>query len=84
MGKIQLRSEAYDGEFLSKLTTSNFISYTTCFGYYNIAEYTVNVLKNTFPFLFLNIMVNRVRIHKMLNRIANREDPDKTASSEAV
>ena len=29
-------------------------------------------------------MVIRARIHKMLVRIANREDPDQTAPSEAV
>ena len=26
----------------------------------------------------------RVRIHKMLIRLANREDPDQTASAEAI
>ena len=42
-------------------------------------------ISNTFPFLFSNqIMVIRAGIHKMLARIANREDPDQTASSEAV
>ena len=42
-------------------------------------------ISNTFPFLFLNKMVAfRAGIHKMLVRIANREDPDQTASSEAV
>ena len=46
----------------------------------------VNVLKFwTFFFLFSNkMMVIRAGIHKLLIRIANREDPDKTASSEAV
>ena len=34
-----------------------------------------NKILNTFPFLFSN---------KLLVRIANREDPDQTASSEAV
>ena len=28
------------------------------------------------------MLVNRAGIHKMLDRIANREDPDQTASSE--
>ena len=47
---------------------------------------TVNVLKFlTLFFLFSNkILVNRAGIHKMVVRIANREDPDQTASSEAV
>ena len=40
---------------------------------------------NTFFFLFSNkIGVIRGGIHKMLVRIANREDPYQTASSEAV
>ena len=30
------------------------------------------------------MLVIRAGIHKMLVRIANREDPDQTASSEAV
>ena len=39
------------------------------------------------PFLFLfsnAILVIRAGIHKMLVRLANRYDPDQTASSEAV
>ena len=32
----------------------------------------------------LQVLVNRAGIHKMLVRIANREDPDQTASEEAV
>ena len=40
---------------------------------------------NNFLFLFSKMMlVIRAGIHKMLVRIANREDPDQTASSEAV
>ena len=40
---------------------------------------------NTFLILFSNKMLGfRAGIHKMLVRIANREDPDQTASSEAV
>ena len=40
---------------------------------------------NTFLFLFSNKMeVIRAGIHKMCVRIANREDADQTASSEAV
>ena len=48
---------------------------------------TVNVLKilNTFLFLSSSIMlVFRTETHKTLVRIANREDPDQTASSEVV
>ena len=40
---------------------------------------------NTFLSLFSNkIMVFRAGIHKFLVRVANREDPDQTASLEAV
>ena len=42
-------------------------------------------ISNAFLFLFLNKMfVIRAGIHKMLVTIANREDPDQTASSEAI
>ena len=42
-------------------------------------------ISNSFLFLFSNkILVIRVGIYKMLVRLANREDPDQTASSEAV
>ena len=42
-------------------------------------------IPNTFLIFFLNkTLVIRAGIHKMLVRIANREDPDQTASSEAV
>ena len=47
---------------------------------------TVNVLKfRTLLFLFSNkMLVFRAGMHKMLVRIANREDPEQTASLEAV
>ena len=39
----------------------------------------------TFLFLFSNkMLVIRTGIHKMLDRITNREDSDQTASEEAV
>ena len=39
----------------------------------------------SFLFLFSNkILLIRAGIYKMLVRIANREEPDQTASSEAV
>ena len=42
-------------------------------------------ISNTFLILFSNkILIFRAGIHKILVRIANREDPDQTASSEAV
>ena len=45
----------------------------------------VSKISNTFPFLIANkILVTRAGIHKMLVRIANREDPDQAASSEAA
>ena len=43
-----------------------------------------NRISNTFLFLLYNKMVFKGGIHKKLVRIANREDPDQTASSEAV
>ena len=57
------------------------------YSYVSKWAYTVNVLKtlNTFPFrTILEQNAIRAGIHKMLDRIANREDPDQTASSEAV
>ena len=45
-----------------------------------VIQYTVNVLK----FLTLFMLVFRAGIHKFLVRIANREETDQTASSEAV
>ena len=54
-------------------TVSNF-SYDKC-----------SKISNTFLFLFSNkMLVFRAGIHKSLVRVANREDPDQTASSEAV
>ena len=46
----------------------------------------VNVLIfQTLLFLLSNkMLVSRAGIHEMLDIIANREDPDQTASSEAV
>ena len=42
-------------------------------------------ISNTFLFLFSNkIMFVRAGIRKILVRIANREEPDQTASEEAV
>ena len=38
-------------------------------------------ISNTFPILFSNkMLVIKAGIHEMLVRIANREDPDQTAS----
>ena len=47
-------------------------------------KYTVNVLKFRKLFLVLlsnKVLISRAGIHKMLVRIANREDPDQTAPS---
>ena len=42
-------------------------------------------ISHTFLFLISNkLLVFRAGIHEMLVRIADREDPDQTASSEAV
>ena len=51
------------------------------------AKSTVNVLKFQTLFSYListKMLVIRAGAHKMHVRIANREDPDQTASSEAV
>ena len=59
-----------------------------CFFCSHFSDSTVNYLKksNTLLFLFLNKMVAiRTAVYKkMFVRIANREDPGQTASSEAV
>ena len=42
-------------------------------------------ISNTILFLFSNkMLVFRAEIYNMFVRMANREDPDQTASSEAV
>ena len=55
--------------------------------FFQNSKLTVNVLEisNTFLFLISNQMfVISAGIHNLLVRIANREDPDQTASLEAV
>ena len=47
-----------------------------------INYYSCSKNSNTFIFLFSNKVL--AWIHKILNRIANREGPDQTASSKAV
>ena len=52
-----------------------------------VISFTVTVLKFRTAFSFfskIKKLVFGVGIHQMLVIIANREDPDKTASSEAV
>ena len=45
----------------------------------------MTLLLNTFLVLFSNkMLVFRNGVHKILARIANKEDPDQTAYSEAV
>ena len=48
--------------------------------YYKCLYGICSKISNTFFFLFLN----KFRIHKILVRIASREDPDETVSEEAV
>ena len=45
---------------------------------------TCSEISNTFHFLFQRVLDIRAGIHKLFVRTANREDPDQTASSEAV
>ena len=52
---------------------------------YNNGMFKCSKIPNTFLFLFWDkVLVFMAEIHKMLVRIANREDPDQTASSEEV
>ena len=45
----------------------------------------IKQLAHSFLFLFSNkLLAIRAGVHKMLVRIANREDPNQTASEEAV
>ena len=56
------------------------LSVSVCFTYGKCSK-----ILNAFLFLFSNkILLFRAGIHKMLVRIANREDPEQTASEEAV
>ena len=51
----------------------------------NLTTVKCSKLLNTFLFLFSNIMLFfKAESQKMLVKIANRKDPDQTASSEAV
>ena len=65
---------------------SSFLTYykVKSFGIRDRPVIMVNILKfQTFFFLFSNkMLVFRVGINKLLVRIANREDPDQTASLE--
>ena len=51
----------------------------------NITYGKCSKISNTSLILFSNkMLIFRAGIHKLLVKIANREDPDQTASSEAV
>ena len=59
---------------MTKVATSGRKNYGKC-----------SKISNTFPFLFSNkMLVLRTESHKMDVRIAKKEHPDQTASSEAV
>ena len=65
------------------ISSSDKVDFTIVIGFYTTCiRDTVNVLKyRTFLFLFSDkMLVFRTGIHQILNRIANREDPDQTAS----
>ena len=52
---------------------------------YDITYSKCSIISHTFLVLFSNkMLVIRAGIHTMLVRESNREDPDQTASSEAV
>ena len=56
-----------------------------CFSKINVIFSMVMFFRNTFIIRFsTKMLVVKAGIHKMLIKIANWEDPDQTASSEAV
>ena len=69
----------------SKLET-NYVFNTKTKFYFKLNSYgKCYKISNTFLFLFSNkMLVFRAGIYKFLVRVANREDPNQTASSEAV
>ena len=72
---IQLKPVFFHGlVHINRVQVINVLWYGKCFK-----------ISNTFLFLISNkMLVIRAGTHKMLVRIANRADPDQTASSEAV
>ena len=69
------------------LHTLNFSPVLTCTTMHKLIYSKCSKIMNTFLFLFSNkmLVINiRSRIHKMLVRTANREDPDQTSSPEEV
>ena len=71
------------GSFSDLFSTSRFVPDTRIFVFL-IFTCTVNVLKFRTPFYFLfsvEILVIRAGSHKMLVRIANKEDPDQKQSN---
>ena len=68
------------GRRFSDRLDDEWIAFHVCLRYSKCSK-----ISNTFLILFSNTMlIFRAGIHKVLVRIANREDPDQTASSEAV
>ena len=68
-----------------RLAYSLAIAIHKSFFYQKLMYSNCSKISNTFLFLFSNkMLVFRAGIHIMLLRIANREDPDQTALSEAV
>ena len=69
---------------ISQIRRSKVTDYAALRGNKNICG-KFSKISNTFLFLYSNkMLVSRDGIHKMLVTIANSEDPDQTASSEAV
>ena len=70
-----------------KVTNFQFLKLAVCLQNMNDGISTVNFLifQTLFSFCSLKeMLVIRTGIHKMYVRVANREDPDQTASEEAV
>ena len=60
-----------------------YFNFFHCILYYTCTKKVFKIL-NTFLIVLKKMLVIRAGSHKMLIRIANREYPDQTASSEAV
>ena len=72
---------------LEQVGRSQFLSDTSCHGPEKLHNGKCSKISNNFPFLFSNkilVFKARFRIHKARFRMAYREDPDQTPSSEAV
>ena len=67
------------------MTSSSSSSTSSCLQIKKVVYGKCSKISNTYLFLFSNkMLVFKAGIHKLLVRVANREEPDQTAFSEAV